>query len=64
MQGNGAWMDHMLGGFMKIPYQAYFAEGAEDIVADIHFPPEEALVDRALVVVVVVMPSFPQGDDG
>src|SRR5438874_708698 len=52
------------GGLAEVPDQAGPAQGPQDVVAHVHFPPEEALVGGALVVVVVVVPALAEGDEG
>src|SRR4051812_18465063 len=47
-----------------VPDQAQASQQADQVVADVHLPPEEALVGAALVVVVVVVPALTQGQHG
>ncbi len=47
-----------------VPNQPRRPEDLEQIIGDVDFPPKEALVGRALAVVVVVMPALAKGDDG
>src|SRR5438045_3331396 len=46
-----------------VPHQAEQTEQAKEVVADVDFPPEEALVGGTLVVVVVIVPALAQRQD-
>lgn len=49
---------------MQIPDQPKGAEEPEKIICHIHFPPEEALPDRAGAAVMIVMPALAESDQG
>ncbi len=51
-------MHDVVWGFAKILDDAHLGHHPEDIIGDINFPPEEALIGAGLVVVVVVMPPL------
>ena len=47
----------------EIPDDSYPGERLEDVVGDIDFPPSEALAGRAGVMVMVIVPSFTEGQN-
>ena len=55
-------LQRLLTGLAQIPHQANPAQGTEDGVSDVQLPPEETLVGRTLVMMVVVVPALAQGD--
>ena len=54
----------VIGDCTKISDQAEFREKLESVVGDIDLPPVEPLACRAVVAVVVVVPTFAEGDEG
>lgn len=54
----------VLGGQAQIPNDSEPAQDPQDVEGDIHFPPKEALVGGALVVMVIVVPAFAEREQG
>src|SRR5437868_1205719 len=47
-----------------VPDDAAQPQQPDDVVTDVDLPPEEALVGRTLVVMVIVVPALAERDDG
>ncbi len=56
-------LEHAFGRVSQIPDKAKDRENPQEIVAEVDLPPEEALARAALVVMVIVVPSFAHGDE-
>ena len=42
----------------QVPHDPEPGEHNQDVIGEVHFPPEPALIDRRLVVMVVIVPAF------
>src|SRR5262249_10317121 len=56
--------ESLVAGSADVPNQPDQPQQADDVIADVDLPPEEALVGRRLIVVVVVVPALAKGDQG
>lgn len=53
---------HALWRNAKVPYQAEPRKHGQDVVRDVDLPPVKSLSFRPRIVVVIVMPTFAEGD--
>lgn len=49
---------HVVRNLFNVPDDSQGSEHADDVVGDVDLPPKEALAGRALIVVMIVVPSF------
>src|SRR5439155_26386491 len=57
-------LEDVAGRLADIPHQPQASEQLDEVITDVDPPPEKALVGRALIAVVVVVPAFAESDKG
>src|SRR5713226_612142 len=55
---------HVMSRLADVPHQTEASQELDEIITDIDLPPEKALVGRALIAVMIVVPAFAKSDNG
>src|SRR5437870_4476329 len=61
---SGMSLEDVAGRLAGCPHHPPAFEQLDEVVADVDLPPEKALVGRALIAVVVIVPAFAKSDEG